>query len=129
MSVLRAVPLGCGHYLPERVVENEEFARTLDTSDEWIRARTGIERRHFAAEGQATSDLAIAAARAALADTGLAGADIDALILATATPDQTFPSTAVKVQTAIGMEGGFAFDIQAVCAGFVFALAQADALV
>ena len=129
MSVLRAVPIGCGHYLPDRVVENAEFARTLDTSDEWIRTRTGIERRHFAAEGQATSDLAIAAARNALADAGLAGNDIDALILATATPDQTFPSTAVKVQTAIGMGGGFAFDIQAVCAGFVFAIAQADALI
>ncbi len=129
MSVLRAVPIGCGHYLPERVVENAEFAKTLDTSDEWIRTRTGIERRHFAAEGETTSDLAIAAAKAALADAGLAGSDIDALILATATPDQTFPSTAVKVQSAIGMADGFAFDIQAVCAGFVFALAQADALV
>ena len=123
------MPRGCGHYLPARVVENAEFAQTLDTSDEWIRTRTGIERRHFAAEGELTSDLAIAAARAALADGGLTGADIDALIVATATPDQTFPSTAVKVQSAIGMRGGFAFDIQAVCAGFVFALAQADALI
>jgi 3-oxoacyl-[acyl-carrier-protein] synthase-3 len=129
MSALRAVPLGCGHYLPERVVENDEFARTLDTTDEWIRTRTGIERRHFAAEGESTSDLAIASARAALADAGISGADIDAVILATATPDQTFPSTAVKVQSAIGMRNGFAFDIQAVCAGFVFALAQADALI
>jgi 3-oxoacyl-[acyl-carrier-protein] synthase III len=126
---LRAVPLGCGHYLPKRVVENAEFAATLDTSDEWIRTRTGIERRHFAAEGELTSDLAIAAARAALADTGLTGADIDALIVATATPDQTFPATAAKVQSAIGMRGGFAFDMQAVCAGFVYALAQADALI
>jgi 3-oxoacyl-[acyl-carrier-protein] synthase-3 len=129
MNLLRAVPLGCGHYLPERVVDNAEFARTLDTSDEWIRTRTGIERRHFAAEGEATSDLAAAAARNALADTGLTGADIDALILATATPDQTFPATAAKVQSAIGMRRGFAFDIQAVCAGFVFGLAQADALI
>jgi 3-oxoacyl-[acyl-carrier-protein] synthase-3 len=129
MSVLRAVPRGCGHYLPGRVVENAEFAKTLDTSDEWIRTRTGIERRHFAAEGELTSDLAIAAARAALADAGLTGADVDTVIVATATPDQTFPSTAVKVQTAIGMRGGFAFDIQAVCAGFVYALAQADALI
>jgi 3-oxoacyl-[acyl-carrier-protein] synthase III len=111
------------------VVENDEFAKTLDTSDEWIRSRTGIERRHFAAEGEATSDLAIAAARAALADAGLTGPDLDAIILATATPDQTFPSTAVKVQSALGMRGGFAFDLQAVCAGFVFALAQADALI
>jgi 3-oxoacyl-[acyl-carrier-protein] synthase-3 len=129
MSVLRAVPRGCGHYLPGRVVENAEFAKTLDTSDEWIRTRTGIERRHFAAEGELTSDLAIGAGRAALADARLTGPDIDAVILATATPDQTFPSTAVKVQTAIGMRGGFAFDIHAVCAGFVYALAQADALI
>ena len=126
---LRAVALGCGHYLPKRVVENAEFAATLDTSDEWIRTRTGIERRHFAAEGELTSDLAIAAARAALADAALTGADIDALIVATATPDQTFPATAVKVQSAIGMRGGFAFDMQAVCAGFIYALAQADALI
>jgi 3-oxoacyl-[acyl-carrier-protein] synthase III len=129
MTVLRAVPIGCGHYLPERVVENAEFAESLDTSDEWIRTRTGIERRHFAAEGEMTSDLAIAAARAALADSGLNGGDIDALIVATATPDSTFPATAVQVQSGIGMRGGFAFDIQAVCAGFVFALAQANALV
>jgi len=129
MSALRAVPRGCGHYLPERVVENAEFTRMLDTSDEWIRTRTGIERRHFAADGETTSDLAIASARAALADAGLTGADIDVVILATATPDQTFPSTAVKVQSAIGMRDGFAFDIQAVCAGFVFGLAQADALI
>jgi 3-oxoacyl-[acyl-carrier-protein] synthase-3 len=120
---------GCGHYLPERVVENAEFAATLDTSDEWIRKRTGIERRRFAAEGEKTSDLAIAAARRALENAGLTGGDIDALVLATATPDQTFPSTATRVQAAIGMEGGFAFDLQAVCAGFVYALAQADALI
>jgi 3-oxoacyl-[acyl-carrier-protein] synthase-3 len=126
---MRAVARGCGHYLPARVVPNAEFERTLDTSDEWIRTRTGIERRHFAGEGETTSDLAIAAARAALADGGLTGADIDAVLLATATPDQTFPSTAVKVQHAIGMVDGFAFDIHAVCAGFVYALAQTDALI
>jgi 3-oxoacyl-[acyl-carrier-protein] synthase-3 len=129
MTTIRAVARGCGHYLPARVVENDEFSKTLDTSDEWIRSRTGIERRHFAAEGELTSDLAIAAARAALADAGMDGSEIDAIVLATATPDSTFPSTAVKVQTAIGMTGGFAFDLQAVCAGFVFALAQADALI
>ncbi|MBB5220823.1 3-oxoacyl-[acyl-carrier-protein] synthase-3 [Amaricoccus macauensis] len=129
MTLVRAVPVGCGHYLPARVVENEEFAATLDTTDEWIRTRTGIERRHFAAEGEATSDLATAAARVALADAGLTGADLDALIVATATPDQTFPATAARVQASIGMRGGFAFDIQAVCAGFVFALAQANALI
>ena len=129
MTVLRAVALGCGHYLPARVVENDEFAAMVETSDEWIRTRTGIERRHFAADGEMTSDLATAAARAALADAGLTGADIDTLIVATATPDQTFPATAVTVQNAIGMRGGFAFDVQAVCAGFVFALAQANALI
>ncbi len=129
MTTIRAVARGCGHYLPARVVENAEFAESLDTSDEWIRTRTGIERRHFAAEGEATSDLAIAAARAALADAGMEGSDIDAIVLATATPDNTFPSTAVRVQAAIGMRSGFAFDIQAVCAGFVFALTQADALI
>jgi 3-oxoacyl-[acyl-carrier-protein] synthase-3 len=123
------VARGCGHYLPARVVENAEFEKTLDTSDEWIRARTGIERRHFAAGGEMTSDLASAAARAALADAGLTGADLDTLIVATSTPDQTFPATAVTVQSAIGMRGGFAFDVQAVCAGFVFALAQANALI
>lgn len=129
MTIVRAVPRGCGHYLPARVVENAEFEATLDTSDEWIRSRSGIERRHFAADGEATSDLAIAAARDALSRSGLEGSDLDAIILATATPDQTFPATAVRVQAAIGMKGGFAFDVQAVCAGFVFALAQADALV
>ncbi|MEL6677472.1 MAG: beta-ketoacyl-ACP synthase III [Pseudomonadota bacterium] len=129
MTVIRAVPLGCGHYLPERVVENAEFEATLDTSDEWIRARTGIERRHFAAEGQFTSDLAIRAAADALEDAGLTGADLDAIVLATATPDQTFPSTATRVQQAIGMTNGFAFDIQAVCAGFIYALGNANAMI
>jgi 3-oxoacyl-[acyl-carrier-protein] synthase-3 len=129
MTRLHSVARGCGHYLPARVVENAEFAGMLDTSDDWIRSRTGIERRHFAAEGEATSDLATAAARAALADGGLEASDLDAIVLATATPDQTFPSTATRVQAMLGMERGFAFDIQAVCAGFVFALAQADALI
>ncbi|NNU80223.1 ketoacyl-ACP synthase III [Halovulum dunhuangense] len=129
MTVTRAVAIGCGHYLPARVVENAEFEARIDTSDEWIRSRSGIERRHFAAEGERTSDLAIAAARMALEDAGLAGADIDALIVATATPDHTFPSTASKVQAALGMGEGFAFDIQAVCAGFVFAVANANALI
>ncbi len=129
MSIIRSVPVACGHYLPERVVENAEFAKTLDTSDEWITSRSGIKRRHFAAEGQKTSDLAIAAAKQALENAGLDGSDIGAIVLATATPDQTFPSTAVRVQEAIGMTGGFAFDVQAVCAGFVFALSQADAII
>ncbi|MBA3323927.1 MAG: ketoacyl-ACP synthase III [Rhodobacteraceae bacterium] len=127
--MLRAVVRGCGHYLPQRVVENAAFAATLDTSDEWIRSRTGIERRHFAADGEKTSDLAIAAARRALDDARMTGSDIDVIVLATATPDQTFPATATRVQAAIGMEAGFAFDVQAVCAGFIFALAQADAMI
>ena len=129
MSIIRAVPQGCGHYLPEREVKNSEFAKSLDTSDEWIVSRTGIERRHFAAEGELTSDLAIAAARNALANAKMDASEIDCIVLATSTPDETFPSTATKVQHAIGMKGGFAFDVQAVCAGFVFALANANALI
>ncbi len=129
MTITRSVPVGVGHYLPERVVENAEFESWVDTSDEWIRTRSGIERRHFAAEGELTSDLAIAAANNALADAGLTGADIDAIVLATSTPDQTFPSTATKVQHAIGMKQGFAFDVQAVCAGFAYALTNANALI
>jgi len=125
----RAVVRGVGHYLPERLVPNSEFEKTLDTSDEWIRSRTGIERRHFAAEGQTTSDLAARAARAALADGGLAIDDIDAIILATSTADLTFPSAATMVQAELGMTKGFAFDVQAVCAGFVFAMANANALI
>jgi 3-oxoacyl-[acyl-carrier-protein] synthase-3 len=129
VSVIRTVVAGTGHYLPERVVENEWFSTFLDTSDEWIRTRSGIERRHFAAEGQATSDLAIRAAEAALEDAGLAASAVDAVIVATSTPDLTFPSVATMVQAGLGMDRGFAFDIQAVCAGFVYALANADALI
>jgi 3-oxoacyl-[acyl-carrier-protein] synthase-3 len=126
---IRAVVRGVGHYLPERVVENAEFEATLDTTDEWIRSRSGIERRHFAAEGEGTSDLAAHAARAALADAGMAVADLDALIVATSTADLTFPSVATMVQEKIGMEGGYAFDVQAVCAGFIYGLANAQALI
>jgi 3-oxoacyl-[acyl-carrier-protein] synthase-3 len=125
----RAVVRGVGHYLPDRIVPNAEFEAIVDTSDEWIRSRSGIERRHFAAEGQTTSDLASRAARAALADAGLQPDDIDAIILATSTADLTFPSAATMVQGAIGMRTGFAFDIQAVCAGFVYALSTANALI
>jgi 3-oxoacyl-[acyl-carrier-protein] synthase-3 len=125
----RAVVRGVGHYLPERVVPNTEFESTLDTSDEWIRARTGIERRHFAAEGETTSDLAVRAAEAALVDAALSARDLDAVIVATSTPDLTFPATATMVQARLGMETGFAFDMQAVCAGFVYALANANALI
>ncbi|MEM1342033.1 MAG: beta-ketoacyl-ACP synthase III [Pseudomonadota bacterium] len=123
----RSVPVGIGHYLPERVVENAWFAERIDTSDEWIRTRSGIERRHFAAEGETTSQLALHAARAALSDAGLAPNDLDGIILATSTPDLTFPSVATMVQAGLGMTRGFAFDVQAVCAGFIFALSTAEA--
>ena len=125
----RAVVIGLGHYLPDRVVPNSEFEASLDTSDEWIKARSGIERRHFAAEGQTTSDLATRAAKNALANAGLEANDIDALVVATSTADLTFPSAATMVQSALGMTHGFAFDVQAVCAGFVYALANANALI
>ena len=126
---IRATVRGVGHYLPDRVVPNSEFEATLDTSDEWIRSRTGIERRHFAAEGQTTSDLATNAARAALEDAGLEPGDLAALIVATSTPDLTFPSVATMVQAKLGMSSGFAFDVQAVCAGFVYALSNAHAMI
>jgi 3-oxoacyl-[acyl-carrier-protein] synthase-3 len=125
----RATVIGVGHYLPERIVENAEFEKTLDTSDEWIRARSGIERRHFAADGEPTSDLAVHAAKAALADAGLEPDDVDAIVVATSTADLTFPSSATMVQAKLGMTRGFAFDIQAVCAGFVYALTNANALI
>lgn len=129
MPTLRAVPIGAGHYLPTRVVTNDELAQTVDTSDEWIKTRTGIERRHFAADGEYTSDLAIKAAQDALDNAGISAADIDTIVLATSTPDQTFPSTATKVQAGLGMTSGFAFDVQAVCAGFAFALTTANSLI
>ncbi|MBY6065329.1 ketoacyl-ACP synthase III [Leisingera aquaemixtae] len=125
----RAVVVGTGHYLPKRVVENAEFEATLDTSDEWIRSRSGIERRHFAAEGETTSDMAAKAATRALADAGLTADDVDAIVVATSTPDLTFPSAATMVQSKLGMTRGFAFDVQAVCAGFVYALSNASALI
>ncbi|OWJ78202.1 beta-ketoacyl-ACP synthase III [Haematobacter genomosp. 1] len=125
----RAAVRGVGHYLPARIVPNAEFEATLETSDEWIRSRSGIERRHFAAEGEATSGMAAEAARAALADAGLQPGDIDAIIVATSTPDLTFPSVATMVQERLGMTTGFAYDVQAVCAGFVFALANANGMI
>jgi len=125
----RAVVIGAGHYLPERIVENAEFEGKIDTSDEWIRSRSGIERRHFVGEGETTSTMATAAAKAALANAGKTAADVDAVIVATSTPDLTFPSAATMVQAQLEMERGFAFDVQAVCAGFVYALANANALI
>lgn len=126
---IRAVVKGVGHYLPERVVPNSELEALVETTDEWIRSRSGIERRHFAAEGQTTADLGIRAATAALADAGLAADQIDAIIVATSTADLTFPSCATMIQAGIGMTRGFAFDVQAVCAGFAFALTNANALI
>ncbi|WP_299827042.1 beta-ketoacyl-ACP synthase III [uncultured Roseobacter sp.] len=126
---LRAVVKGVGHYLPERVVPNKEFEATLDTNDEWIKSRSGIERRHFAGDGETTSTMATAAARAALRDAGLEPKDVDAIIVATSTADLTFPSAATMVQAELGMENGFAFDVQAVCAGFIYALSNANALI
>jgi 3-oxoacyl-[acyl-carrier-protein] synthase-3 len=126
---IRAVVKGVGHYLPERVVPNSHFETFLDTTDKWITSRSGIENRHFAAEGETTSDLATHAAKAALADAGMTSNDIDAIVLATSTADFTFPSAATMVQHNIGNTNGYAFDVQAVCAGFVFALSNANALI
>ncbi|MFG1300309.1 beta-ketoacyl-ACP synthase III [Xanthobacter sp. V3C-3] len=127
MSSIRSVARGTGSYLPAQVLTNEDLARRIDTSDEWIVQRTGIRQRHIAAEGEFTSALALKAAERALADAGFSAADIDLIVLATATPDQTFPATAVTVQAELGITRGTAFDLQAVCSGFVFALATADA--
>ena len=126
---LRAVVKGIGHYLPERVVPNSEFEKSLDTTDEWIRTRSGIERRHIAAEGETTSMLATNAAKAALANAGMDANDIDAIVVATSTPDLTFPSVATMVQSALGMTRGFGFDVQAVCAGYVYALTTANSFI
>ena len=125
----RAVVKGVGHYLPKRIVENAEFEKTLDTTDEWIRTRSGIERRHFASDQETTSSMATSAAQAALDMAGIKADQIDAIILATSTADLTFPSAATMVQDQLGMTKGFAFDVQAVCAGFVYALTNANALI
>ncbi|MGB8275981.1 MAG: beta-ketoacyl-ACP synthase III [Alphaproteobacteria bacterium] len=123
---LRSQVIGCGAYLPARVLTNAELARTIDTSDAWIMERTGIRQRHIAADGELTSDLAVESATRALADAGLEPAEIDLILVATSTPDQTFPATATRVQARLGIERGAAFDVQAVCTGFVYALAVAD---
>jgi len=124
--MLRSCLVGIGGYLPERILSNAELASTVDTSDEWITERTGIRQRHIAADDQKTSDLAIEAARRALAHAKIDASEIDLIVLATATPDLTFPATAARVQAALGITQGAAFDIQAVCSGFIFALATAD---
>jgi 3-oxoacyl-[acyl-carrier-protein] synthase-3 len=128
VTVVRSVVLGCGSYLPQRVLTNQDLAKTVDTSDEWNVQRTGIRERHIAAPGEHTSDLALGAARAALAGAGVDAQTIDLIVLATSTPDNTFPATAVSVQAGLGLTHGAAFDLQAVCSGFVFALATVDGL-
>ena len=126
--MIRSVVLGCGSYLPERVLTNAELATKVDTSDEWIVQRTGIQQRHIAAEGEFTSHLAVKAAQAALKNAGIDAQSIDLIVLATSTPDNPFPATAVAVQNALGITHGAAFDLQAVCSGFIFALTTADSL-
>ena len=126
MSDIRSVVKGVGGYLPDRIVTNEDLSATVDTSDEWIVARTGIRERRIVADGQLTSSMAIEAAKRALADAELEASDIDLISLATSTPDQTFPATAVTIQAELGITEGAAFDVQAVCSGFVFALSTAD---
>jgi 3-oxoacyl-[acyl-carrier-protein] synthase-3 len=121
--------VGCGSALPERRLTNLELATMVDTSDEWILQRTGIKERRIAAQGENTSDLAIGAAKAAMKQAGIHGPDVDLVVLATCTPDRTMPATAVRVQAALGMTGGIAFDVQAVCSGFVFALSVADNMI
>ena len=126
MSATRSVVLGSGSYLPSRVLSNAELSRMVDTSDEWIRQRTGIRERHIAAEGETTSDMALKAARAALQAAGIEAQSIDLIVLATSTPDNTFPASAVSVQAGLGITRGAAFDLQAVCSGFVYGLATVD---
>jgi len=126
VKAVRSVILGCGAYLPERILTNNDLARMVDTSDDWITERTGIKQRHIAAEGELTSDMAVAAAEQALERAGRRAQDIDLIVLATSTPDNTFPATATTVQAKLGIHHGAAFDVQAVCTGFVYALATAD---
>jgi 3-oxoacyl-[acyl-carrier-protein] synthase-3 len=128
-TAIRSVIAGYGGHLPARVVSNAELSRRIDTSDEWIVERTGIRERRIAAEGELASDLGAAAARAALADAGIDPAEVDGIVLATSTPDQTYPATAVRVQAKLGIHRGFAFDVAAVCTGFVYALSVADAMI
>jgi 3-oxoacyl-[acyl-carrier-protein] synthase III len=128
VTVTRSVVLGCGSYLPQRILTNDELARKVDTSDEWIIQRTGIRERRIAAPGEVTSDMGLKAALAALADAGMDSQAIDLIVLATATPDNTFPSSAVSIQAGLGIAHGAAFDLQAVCSGFVYGLSVADGL-
>ncbi|MEO3429833.1 beta-ketoacyl-ACP synthase III [Pelagibius sp. CAU 1746] len=122
----RSIVTGCGAYLPAQIVTNEDLAKKVDTSDEWIRQRTGIRQRHIAAEGEMTSDLGTAAAKEAMAQAGISPADVDLIVCATSTPDETFPATATRIQEHLGVTQGAAFDVQAVCSGFVYGLSVAD---
>mgnify|MGYP000938594421 FL=1 len=126
MTAIRSVVLGCGSYLPQRVLTNAELAARIETSDDWIVQRTGIRQRHIAADDEYTSHLGLNAARAAIADAGVDVQSIDLIVVATSTPDNTFPATAVAIQNGLGINHGVAFDLQAVCSGFIFALATAD---
>ncbi|WP_456306027.1 thiolase family protein, partial [Komagataeibacter europaeus] len=129
MTAKRSLLSGFGGYLPERIVTNDELASRLDTSDEWIRGRTGIGQRHIAGENDTAVSMATEAARRALEYAGATPADVDAVIVATSTPDQAFPSTAVRVQAGLGMSSGFGFDLAAACSGFIYALSMADSLI
>ena len=126
--MIRSAVKGIGSYLPERIVTNIELSKTVDTSDEWIRERTGIGQRHIAADGECTSDLGLAAAKRALKHAGMSADDIDLIVVATTTPDYTFPSTATIIQHGLGITHGAAFDVQAVCSGFIYGLNVVDAL-
>lgn len=127
--MIRARVIGCGACLPANIVTNDDLAKRMDTSDEWIRERTGIRQRHIAVEGEKTSDLALGAAREALTDAGIDAGELDMIIVATTTPDESFPATATVVQSRLGMTRGAAFDLQAVCSGFIYGLSVADSLI
>src|SRR5471032_3661503 len=127
--MIRSRVIGCGAFLPANIVTNDDLAKRMDTSDEWIRGRTGIRQRHIAVEGEKTSDLASGAARAALIDAGIDAGELDMIICATTTPDESFPATATIVQSRLGMIHGAAFDVQAVCSGFIYGLSVADSLI
>ncbi len=126
---IRSILAGVGAYLPERIVSNDELSRTIETSDEWIRERTGIAQRHIAGPHETAAFMATAASRTALADAGAEASEVDAIILATSTPDQAFPATALRVQGALGITRGFGFDLAAACAGFIYALSVADGMI